>query len=787
MKKISFATACILALALSACSNPSSDKPSTTAAPSLSDYKIAPVEARSSTAQPYGTPVASTLSRKQIYFDGLGYGSSALPQLLDYKANTASVLFTGDNSDWTKNPHASTAARLGADGKESIVSVVFTPKSTALSQGDNQGTVSVIVWNGTKQSIYDPLKGAAFDLYLCGWGSLVAQANNELSLASGDLTGDGKDELGFCVGNRFIILDGRLTTVLYDGWATGSGSADTDIATMHPSRVAAGDIKGDGAVEFITTYGSAKTNAVGSYKIYGGSTPTQIATGTLAGGSCPLGLMYANVALGDIDADGRKEVVFAGRQDLSANPCNVVAALWDATSSNLVFLSKGYSISVAGGDWAYNPIPPLVAFNPKLGTVSSKDEKSSDILLAWDTVLAYEAGEFTLGYKGLTTIARPVYADVAVADINYDNQDELISLSSVGGVGFEVYSLGTGNSFTRTTIPATVGSYMSLCTADLSGQSLVLQYLGTSVKYTNPQLVAVLASPPYYKAYESAASLGNCSTSFGKSTGGGSGSANSFTLSASFSVGVNDDCPLWGTAAEEEVKYTLGASFTYGYQSEREVIYSHVYSTMAGSDAVIYSCIPFDVYSYKVLSSPNAEAVGTTVTVDIPREPQIVSMERSLFNALPGNTLAIGSSILSHSIGDPYSYPNYKAIKDACANGGGIYDVTGTTSPSGDGLFNSSVVSVSSSNSTTVGGGLSVTASVQVTVLGCLFGAEAGFSDDFEYSVTTTESTEISGVVPGSGEATPFGFGIAGYNLTIPSLQAAPFMVVTYWVGKRDL
>jgi hypothetical protein len=244
---------------------------------------------------------------------------------------------------------------------------------------------------------------------------------------------------------------------------------------------------------------------------------------------------------------------------------------------------------------------------------------------------------------------------------------------------------------------------------------------------------------------------------------------------------MQGDMPLWGDTLAETDKVTISASFSYAFENEKEASVTHAYSTMAGKDAVIYDCIPYDVYTYKVLSAPNAEAVGKTMTVDFPRTPQVIQMERSVFNALPGNPINVGSSILGHTIGNPRSYPNLSAIETACAKGG-IYDPTGMTSPVGDGQYNTDTVSVSNSKSKTVGGGVSVDASVEFTVLGALFGVEAGFSDEFSYTVKTTASTELSGSVPGTLESKPFKFGIAGFNVADTKVQKAPFMVVTYWV-----
>jgi hypothetical protein len=790
--KKAFLPLAALVLLAAACTSPTSSAGASSDVPSLGDYKISEVGARDVPGQPYGTKVAAALTRRQLYFDGLRnyVTGSDLPQLVDYEAGKATVKYSGSNSGWTGSPHVSIPARLRGNGRESIVSVVFEPKALPFKTGANQGSVRLEIWDGATLTTCSPFEGKSgenFMLYICGWsepgGNIFRQLNNELSAAAGDLSGDGVDEIGFCVGNRFVIVDGsRPSTVLYDGWATGSGSEDADTLTMHPSRVAAGDIKGDGSVAFVTTYGSAKANAVGSYRIYGGAVPRLLASGSLGGGSCPLSLLYANVCLGDLDGDGRKEVIFAGRQDLVSNPCNVVAADWDAAGSTLAFWSQGHTIPVAGTDWGYNPIPPLVAFDPNPRTEQSKSRP--EVLLAWDNILVCnpDTRAFSQGYKSLSTIARPLNTNVCAADINYDNQDELVSLSSAGGVGFEVYSLGSGNSFSRTTISASLsGNYVSSCVADLRGQSVVLEYLGSAVKYTNPQLVAVLASPPYYAADAGNSAFGNTCTSFGKATSSGQANSNSFTVSAGVIFGVQGDMPLWGDTLAETDKVTISASFTYAFENEREATVSHAYATMAGKDAVIFACIPYDVYSYRILSAPNSAVVGTTMTVDMPREPQVIQMERGAFNAIPLNPISVGSSVLSHTIGDPRSYPNRQAIASACASGG-MYDPTGIPSPVGDGQYSTDTVSVSDGKSTTVGGGVSVEASVEITVLGALFGVEAGFSDDFSYTVTTTRTTEISGSVPGILSGSGFTFGVAGYNVADTKIQPAPFMVVTYWV-----
>jgi len=112
-----------------------------------------------------------------------------------------------------------------------------------------------------------------------------------------------------------------------------------------------------------------------------------------------------------------------------------------------------------------------------------------------------------------------------------------------------------------------------------------------------------------------------------------------------------------------------------------------------------------------------------------------------------------------------------------------MYDPTGMTAPVGNSQLTTDTVCISQSKGTKMGTGLSIEASEEDVVLGVLFGASIGFSADFEYTVTTTDSTEISGTLPGINSSdSVFQFGIAGYNYKDTAIQTNPFFVVTYWV-----
>jgi hypothetical protein len=212
------------------------------------------------------------------------------------------------------------------------------------------------------------------------------------------------------------------------------------------------------------------------------------------------------------------------------------------------------------------------------------------------------------------------------------------------------------------------------------------------------------------------------------------------------------------------------------------------YSTIGGEDLVIFTCIPIDVYTYKVLKASDPSAVGSTVTINMPRKPQLIPMEKSTFNALSNVPVNIGSSVLTHTIGSPTSYPSYATIKALESDSGskGLWDPNGM-SIGVSGGYVSDEVQQSTTTSSTYGAGFSYEASLEVVAGGALFGTSYGYEGEYDYTVSTTEGTIIEGVVPNlpttANASDIFRFGVSSYKTKVTG-QKPEFMVVTYWVNK---
>jgi hypothetical protein len=225
--------------------------------------------------------------------------------------------------------------------------------------------------------------------------------------------------------------------------------------------------------------------------------------------------------------------------------------------------------------------------------------------------------------------------------------------------------------------------------------------------------------------------------------------------------------------------------FTAGFQFNQEMSVTHAYETMAGQDSVVFFCIPYDEYTYEVMSDADPANIGKTLYIEWPQDAQIINMERETFNALPQNPMIIGSSVLQHRLGVPSSYMSRDAMVAACKQSGieVMYDPTGVSSPVGSGQLATSSISYTDGKAITFGSHLSVSADVEAVTAGVLWGASLGVSVDTDFSLGCSDNTTVEGTVPSiTTSDKPFKFGVGLIEKEDKAIQAAPFLIATYWV-----
>ena len=194
----------------------------------------------------------------------------------------------------------------------------------------------------------------------------------------------------------------------------------------------------------------------------------------------------------------------------------------------------------------------------------------------------------------------------------------------------------------------------------------ILKYTGEHYyNYSDPEVLAVLASPPYYADLandDDDSQMIESSTAYSSTKGSGGGS----TYSNSFSVGVYTSWEkTWSMLGVElasaEAEASINNTFTWETQKTSSLEYEVEYATMAGVDTVVMYSMPVETYVYEAqIPNKNGDGYDTqTMTVNIPYEPSIqtISLENynKIYNTYNG-VLPDVSNALTHTVGEPGSY-----------------------------------------------------------------------------------------------------------------------------------
>ena len=202
---------------------------------------------------------------------------------------------------------------------------------------------------------------------------------------------------------------------------------------------------------------------------------------------------------------------------------------------------------------------------------------------------------------------------------------------------------------------------LSFSLPNTDNDTTILRYTGEHYyTYADPEVLAVLASPPYYADLandDDDSQMIESSTSYGTTKGSGSGTSHS----NSFSVGVYTSWEkTWSILGVElasaEAEFSINNTFTWETQKTSSLEYEVTYSTMAGLDTVVLYSMPIETYVYEATMP---DGTTQTMTVNIPYEPsvQTISLEKyEGIRAAYSDILPDVSSALTHTVGDPGSY-----------------------------------------------------------------------------------------------------------------------------------
>jgi hypothetical protein len=331
--------------------------------------------------------------------------------------------------------------------------------------------------------------------------------------------------------------------------------------------------------------------------------------------------------------------------------------------------------------------------------------------------------------------------------------------------------------------PAAGGPPM-IVTANVDNDSTMLKFSEGShrVIFSEPILHAALSAPPCYG--DGTQVSDDCRTSWGTGNTTGLNASISHEISVKHHTGVNGTVNLpfvgeLGVEVEKTVGVSLKAEASLGYQLTKTV----TYTTGPMEDTVIATVIPYDQYTYKILSHPvYPDLVGKDMVISLPRSPRTMQIDREFYNnSLVGIGTRVDSNIFSHTVGVPSSYPTRsQMLAKSGALSIGPKDIGASLGNQSLAINESVVAGVSAT--------LSVSQEITVKATGgkVMEGFSVGSTTEASLGFIVGSDVTYQGTVGDMPPATfspgkAYSFGMFAYKQNLGSEQA-PIDVINYWV-----
>lgn len=742
--------------------------------------------------QPMGRDVKAFKPFMELYVAGLtGVVADKSQGIVDYSKEAEAlntVLFSEDGDDaWATGTiyKNSISGDMDGDGFDEIMTVYYLQESGDLMlrfvdyhQGNDTPEVQVITIAAQ----------TGFEL-----GVDLGFQGMRPCLAVGDVDSDGNDEL-LVAFDQLYILDDSIAA-----FAPIETAAFGDNNQANPICVATGDFDGDNIDEFVVTY-TEGGNAF--YSVYDSNLTTPFANMVARQAvNDDITLLVTSVASGDVDGDGFDEIILNGRSsaigEQTKEECNAIdlfdlfcstvfdynyctKAMYIVDDANNGFVSTSYkSTRQATG-------PNHTACNHFVTHTLDIDGDAKDEIFdgkkVLDDLTTYDPENADASWPVLYETATEAI-EATVGDLNEDLRSDIVYTDEalvMRGVGMD--SANTVIVFQEWSGAGNLGA---LTTANVDNDSPVLAYrFEQELLYTEPIILAVIASSPYYDGIGQ--ETGGAITSFGVTESVETSTEDSFGFTVGTSVSFEQGVSILGIKiADVEFSTELEAGMDWRYGQGTALSKWTAYDCAPGEDKVVFASVPMDVYYYDVVSSSNPDfAPGSVISINVPRPSETVSVSRSYFNAHNGETQDIGADVLQHITGDPLSYPNSGAKTALLAGAGGQGYEVGPVAV-GQGISETRIGMEITQTSTF---GRDINASVTVSAAagggGVKVGVSAGFQYGFSYDLSTSSGMTFEGAVgdiPQSAYTAENKYQ-AGLFAYPHSFNETTFMVVNYWV-----
>ena len=545
--------------------------------------------------------------------------------------------------------------------------------------------------------------------------------------------------------------------------------------------------------------------------------------------------VVGSIAMGDVDGDGMDEIVLAGLADTFPIACDSpdsIAFVIDDASNNFADLGASFldeqsisgcepsannshiehvwvdTLDIDGDQYAEIQVNGVVyedfknttaPWDPMMVDTGQGDFKIAKIPYKYIYVAETRSGQNDRSNTVLTV--GDVTADGKQDILVYSPRQVKVGSVTNGNVTYDVkgwavtiwginpeekaFEMQYLEELEASDSGTAAGGPPQIVAVNVDADSTILQFSEGSHKlvFSEPIVLAALAAPPCRD--DGGQITDACTTAWGKGESTGSDTSSSHELSVTYFAGANlgTDVP-WVGKVGVELKVSAGVSLQSESSRGYELSKTITYIAGAMEDTVIATVVPYDQYTYKIISHPVfPEAEGEDYVISLPRSPRTMQINRTFYNdSLVGDGIRIDDRVFNHIIGDVDSYPSKS---DMLAKAGSVaigpVDV-GASSGSTSVEISENIVSGFTQS-------ISVSAEVEVNVsAGQVFGGYTiGATAENSLSFSTGDSVVFSGTV---GEMPPatftldkaYSYGMFVYTQRAGSVQTAPFQVINYWV-----
>ncbi|ACY17513.1 hypothetical protein [Haliangium ochraceum] len=707
--------------------------------------------------------------------------------------------------------------------------------------GDGLDELVVVFWERSSRELFARSYDDAEGLFAVAEPVSLGKAEPLALVAEGgDFDGDGVDELAL----GLVLADGAELLVLAQD-EDGLGILG-ERRTLRPElaesdievALATGNLDFDRAEELVVVLGEQRqrpgspTQGVARYFAFDDAlsdfaeVAREPVAAVLEGGN--RSAVSADVAIGDVDGDGVGELLLAGLTHFDPDgDCDyryLVVALDDykralaplgareqdpgfaeACSADAPLALRRVHINAldVDGDRLSEIQVNRFIFDDLLSaslTVipeapedpdAPEEEEEEEDSVSSEPLAEIDAGRLYRNDGGYTGVFDSDTSAVVVGDFTGDDREDVAVYSQATNTldiwGIAEPDLSWANQYSLPLAElAGEGAQRPLLVAPNSDHDgLALKYDGGTYRliFTEPVVIAALAAAPCFD------DLGqnpfSCRTQFGNAESDTVSTEESFTVSASARVGFSQKFSFFGlTEVGLSVTRTVEAHATAATSNTYTLTKSISYSTGPIEDSVIFTTIPYDQYTYTILSHPDPELIGAEVVVSLPRSPVELQVSRGFYNEhVEDGGLRIDDSVFRHRAGDPLSYSS-AAAKDAILEAYDGFEVG--PQAVGEGGGNESLgINVYTETGSSASWGASFTTDIEATAGGAVAGFSVGVGSDSSLSISHGSDSSYVGTV-GNLPAENFSeygysFGLYTYVYEDPG-SGRQFEVVDYWV-----